>query len=178
MFPYFNMRLNTVSPWVLERLQKELGHIWIFFFFAWNNYLFLFVKEWLGWPRYFPDVLTYHAYACFFANTTAATRVRRIRWALWGLSTFGQEWLRFTWSLKSKSVHCSVVSDFLWLHDCSPLGSSVYWVSQARILECVAIPFSNVPSRPRDWTWVSHIAGRFFTETPGKQLRPLKTGIL
>ena len=30
-------------------------------------------------------------------------------------------------------------------------------------LEWVAYPFSRVPSRPRDWTAVSCIAGRFFT---------------
>ena len=35
------------------------------------------------------------------------------------------------------------------------------WV--ARILEWVAIPFSRRPSRPRDWTQVSHIVGRCFT---------------
>ena len=34
---------------------------------------------------------------------------------------------------------------------------------QARILEWVAIPFSRGSSRPRDWIWVSCIAGRFFT---------------
>ena len=34
---------------------------------------------------------------------------------------------------------------------------------QAGILEWVAISFSRGPSRPREWTQVSHIAGRFFT---------------
>ena len=33
----------------------------------------------------------------------------------------------------------------------------------ARILECVAIPFSRRSSRPRDWSQVSHIVGRRFT---------------
>ena len=46
--------------------------------------------------------------------------------------------------------------------DCSPPGSSVHGVLQARILEWVAIPFSR-SSRARDRTWVSYIAGRFFT---------------
>ena len=45
----------------------------------------------------------------------------------------------------------------------SPPGSSVFGISQARILECVANPFSRGSSRPRDWTWVSCIAGRVFT---------------
>ena len=47
--------------------------------------------------------------------------------------------------------------------DCSSSGSSVRGILQARILEWVAVPFSRGFFRPRDWTWVSHIAGRFFT---------------
>jgi len=47
--------------------------------------------------------------------------------------------------------------------DCSPPGSSVNGISQARILEWVAIPFFRVSSQPRDQTQVSCIAGRFFT---------------
>ena len=46
--------------------------------------------------------------------------------------------------------------------DCSPPGSSVHWILQARILEWVAISFSRGSSRPRDWTQVSRIAGRRF----------------
>ena len=46
---------------------------------------------------------------------------------------------------------------------CSPPGSSVRGILQARILEWVAIPFSRGSSRPRDQTQVSHIAGRCFT---------------
>ena len=47
--------------------------------------------------------------------------------------------------------------------NCSPPGSSLYGLLQARILEWVAIPFSRASSRPRDQTWVSCIAGIFFT---------------
>ena len=47
--------------------------------------------------------------------------------------------------------------------DCSPPGSSVYGIPQARILEWVAIPFSRGSSQPRDQTQVSCISGRFFT---------------
>ena len=42
--------------------------------------------------------------------------------------------------------------------DCSPPGSSIHGISQARILEWGAISFSRRPSRPRDWTWVSCIS--------------------
>ena len=47
--------------------------------------------------------------------------------------------------------------------DCSPLGSSVYGILQARILEWVAVPFSRGSSWPSDRSWVSCITGRFFT---------------
>ena len=47
--------------------------------------------------------------------------------------------------------------------DCSPPGSSVHEVFQARILEWIAISFSRGSSGPRDWTQVSYIAGGFFT---------------
>ena len=46
---------------------------------------------------------------------------------------------------------------------CSPPGSSVHGILQARILEWVAMPFSREYSRPRYRTFVSCIAGRFFT---------------
>ena len=47
--------------------------------------------------------------------------------------------------------------------DCSPLGSSVHGILQARILEWVAISFSRGSSWPRDPIWVSCTSGRFFT---------------
>ena len=47
--------------------------------------------------------------------------------------------------------------------DCSPAGTSAYRILQARIQEWGAVPFSRGSSRPRNWTWVSCIAGRFFT---------------
>ena len=49
------------------------------------------------------------------------------------------------------------------LMDCSPPSSSVRGILQARIMEWVAICFSRGSSWPRDWIWVSCIAGRFFT---------------
>ena len=43
--------------------------------------------------------------------------------------------------------------------DCSLPGFSVHQISQARIMECIAISFSKGSSQPRDWTCVSCIAG-------------------
>ena len=44
--------------------------------------------------------------------------------------------------------------------ECSPPGSSIHGILQARVLEWVAISFSRGSSQPRDQTQVSHIAGR------------------
>ena len=54
--------------------------------------------------------------------------------------------------------------------DCSTPGSPVPGISQARILEWVAISFSRGSSQPRDWTHVF-----FTTEPPGK---PWDVGLL
>ena len=52
--------------------------------------------------------------------------------------------------------------------DCGQPGSSVYGIFQPRILEWVAIPFFRGSSWPRDWTYVSSIAGGFFTANRSK----------
>ena len=46
--------------------------------------------------------------------------------------------------------------------NCSPPGSSVHGILQARMLEWAAMPSSGGSSRARDWTQISCIAGRFF----------------
>ena len=47
--------------------------------------------------------------------------------------------------------------------NCSPPGTSVYGILQARIPEWVAMSFSKGSSQPSDQTWISCIAGGFFT---------------
>ena len=69
--------------------------------------------------------------------------------------------------VKNESVSCSVMSDSLRLQDCSPPGSSVCGILQARILEWVAIPLSRASSQPRDQTHIFCIESIFFTtESP------------
>ena len=53
--------------------------------------------------------------------------------------------------------------------DCSPPGSSVHDTPQLRKLEWVAISFGRGSSQPSNRTYVSCLAGGFFTiESPGK----------
>ena len=63
--------------------------------------------------------------------------------------------------------------------DCSPPGSFVHGIPQARILEWVAISSSGRSSQPRDGTRVSCLAVGFFTtEPPGKPIWSLGIWIL
>ena len=75
-------------------------------------------------------------------------------------------------------LHCCLV-DNLYLTfcnpvDCSPPGSSVYGICQARIPERVAISFSRGSSQPRDRTGISCIAGRFFTRWAIGEVHPVE----
>ena len=49
-------------------------------------------------------------------------------------------------------------------------------ILQARILEWVAFPFSGGFSQLRDWTQVSHIAGRFFTSWTTREAQEYWSG--
>ena len=55
--------------------------------------------------------------------------------------------------------------------DCSPWGSSIHGIFQARVLEWVAISFSRGSSQPRDWTQVSCIVGKCFTIWATREVR-------
>ena len=59
--------------------------------------------------------------------------------------------------------------------DCSLPGSSDHGISQARILEWVAISFSRESFQPWDRTYVSCLAGGFFTTEPPR--KPIQLNI-
>ena len=70
---------------------------------------------------------------------------------------------------------CCLVAQLSWILrdpvNCSLSSSSVHRISQARILEWVAISSSRGSSRARDGAHVSALAGGFFTtEPPAKPL--------
>ena len=65
-------------------------------------------------------------------------------------------------------IICVCAQSYPTLHDpmdCSPPGSSLHGILQARIMEWAAISFSREPSRPKDQTRISCVScnGRFFT---------------
>ena len=60
-----------------------------------------------------------------------------------------------------KGMHAKSLQSYLTLcnpMDCSPPGSSVHRIFQARVLVWVAMPSSRGSSRPRDWTHVSYVS--------------------
>ena len=75
--------------------------------------------------------------------------------------------LKCIWSLSVRSRYHSCL--FSRFRIKAVTKTKMIWVElepgilQARILQWVAIPLSRVSSQPRDQTWVSHIAGGFFT---------------
>ena len=64
------------------------------------------------------------------------------------------------WAIRMLNVHVKLLQLYLTLcnpMDCSLPGSSVQGILQARILECIAIPFLRRSSLPTDGTCVSYV---------------------
>ena len=63
--------------------------------------------------------------------------------------------------LRTECVRAQSLQSYLTLYDfmdCSPPGFSVHGISQARILEWVAMPSSRGSSQPRDQTHISYVS--------------------
>ena len=81
---------------------------------------------------------------------------------MWNGISLGEE---NSW-VQNIAVSILLLLNCIWLCNpmgCSPPGSSVHRISQARILEWVAISFSRRSFWPWDQICISCIAGRFFT---------------
>ena len=75
------------------------------------------------------------------------------------LQSMGSQGVRHDWVTEQQDTQvCSIVSNSFDPMDCSPPGSSVCGISQARILEWVAIFSSSGSSWLRDWTQVSWVS--------------------
>ena len=89
------------------------------------------------------------------------------------ISLLDAKYITFTWVLSSQIyVYAQLLQVCLTLCntiDCSPPGSSVHGISQAKILEWVVTPSSRGSTQLRERIHVSCIsclAGRFFTAEP------------
>ena len=85
-------------------------------------------------------------------------------------NNFRQNYSNFNITVHVKNnCTCTCMLSHIWLCnpvDCRLPGSSVHGISQARMLEWVAISISRRSSWPRDWTSISCNTGRFFTTEP------------
>ena len=93
-----------------------------------------------------------------------------------GLQSMGSQRVEHDWATELNWTD----SSFQWYltlcdpMDCITPGSSVHGILQERILEWVAIPFSRGSSLPRGYTWVSCMAGRFFTVWATREAQRLR----
>ena len=67
---------------------------------------------------------------------------------------------------------CLILCDSM---GCSPPGSSVHGILQARVLECIAIPISSGSPQPRNPIQVSYVVGRFLTTWSTMEAHGLKS---
>ena len=113
----------------------------------WISYMYTYISSLLHFPplqNIFKLVLSFKSWTISYKNYLEFFSSLKKNWKVW-------------WCLKKILVALSCPTL------CSPPGSSVHGILQARILEWVAIPFSRRFSLPRDQTQFSCIAGRFFT---------------
>ena len=106
------------------------------------------------------------------ARPTAGT-VLQGKWSCpEGKTNYHAYWLSAVWRVTSKLCGFIIIQSlshvqlFYDPRNCSPPGSSADGISQAQILEWVAICFSRGSSWPRDWTWVSCIVGGILPTEP------------
>ena len=117
------------------------------------------IKKWTLWSQ---DILTFTSFITllkYFFKFFSSLVGKQVLFVLLYFQ------VRFFFSLsKWKKALIAQSCWTLWdPMDCSPPGSSVYGILQARILGWNAIPFSRGCSWLRDRTQVSCIADRFFT---------------
>ena len=87
--------------------------------------------------------------------------------------------LRNPLSFISVYLYANSCSWYVWSKSCSVVSDSceVHGILQARILECVALPFSRGSSQLRDRTQISHIAGAFFSSWATRKAQEYWSGL-
>ena len=151
-----------------------------------------FSNEWAGcarWPKYWRFSFLCLASLILSLAQTKFLSIPIIDWftdhfcwqpytfvpqQLWRIDSrlpYGYQILQVLKSLMWNGMHAQLLQ--LWpilcnFKDCSPPGSSVHGILQARILEWVAMTFSRRSSWPRDQTHVAYIAGSLPCEPPGR----------
>ena len=106
---------------------------------------------------------------CFFCSTAIIKSFQTLMLWIGNPKKVGFIFVLLIYSIKWKSsqfwcslLACVCMLSCVWLFvtpmDCSPPGSSIHGILQARIMEWVAISSSRGSSHPRDRTQVSYIS--------------------
>ena len=112
------------------------------------------------------EVVTFPPEYSFFAKQISIPKPKHFRGkncrkrksqSLSHLALVSLDILSFPYLLRSEVLVTQSCPTLCNSMNCSPPGSSVHGIFQARILEWVAISFSRGSSRPRDRIWVSCI---------------------
>ena len=120
---------------------------------GWDGWIALLTQWTWVWASFWELVLDREAW-CTVVHRVAKSQTDVTGWV---------NWIN-VWKIISVEVLVTHSCPTLWNPiDCSPPGSSVHGILKARILKWIAIHFSRVFSRPRDWTQVSCVASTFFT---------------
>ena len=148
-----------------SRSQHPESRPWSAFLWGALQWLALAYASTLYFNRDFLYQHLLYVFFCFLIVVLAVMWPSSKTFPTWGMSSTGK-WARWETSGQFRHLKVLVAQSCPTLcnsMDCSLPGSSVHGILQARILEWIAIPFSQGSSWPRDWTRVSCIAGRFFT---------------
>ena len=146
-----------LSTWFYRSQKNLLGpnqSRWWFIHWSRRKALHLCCNEGISTYLTFMPPLSLFSFLgfCLYANTSYLNFGFFFFFFLLKLSVF--------WHLACNAQSCLILCNLM---DCSSPGFFVHGIVQGRIVEWIAIPFSKGSSQPRDWTWVSCIAGRFFT---------------
>ena len=146
------------SPWMVFTGTCDLGkvtsHFWLWFSHLSSEIVGNSVVGWHYWgDRIFPTLHVTHIVLHASYGTSMVTRGDAYHPWLHFIDKVSGDW--------SACVHVESLQYCPTLCDpmiCIPPGSSVHGISQAGILEWVAISYSRGFSRPRDQTCVSYIS--------------------
>ena len=139
--------LRTSHTCLLPQSSKVCSvHLCLFFCFAYWVIITIFLNS-----MYICHIYTMEYYSAVKKNSFESVLMR---------------WMKLEPIIQSevsqKDNHQYSVWLFWDLKNCSPPDSSVHGISQARILERVAISFSRGSSPPRDWIHVSFLSREIF----------------
>ena len=111
------------------------------------------ILVWLGPTLLFNEIGLFSFYFSMFVKTAFISTLLSVGCKGW--SPLYKAWIKGLCLHAMSLQSCLTLCDPM---DCSPPGTSVHGIFQARILEWIAMPSSRGSSQPRDRTHVSYVS--------------------